>query len=48
MMDMEVLGLAALSFLAVHMEASFRGAAQECSHSLTATICGGSAVPVGT
>lgn len=48
MMDMQVPGLGALRFLAVHLEASFRGAAQEHYHSQTATIGVGSAVPVGT
>lgn len=48
MRDMQVPGLGALHFLAVHLEASFRGAAQERSHSQTATIFAGSAVPVGT
>lgn len=45
MMDMQVLGLGARCFLAVHLEASFWDATQECSHSQTATIYGGSAVP---
>ena len=48
MMDMQVPGLGALRFLAVHLEASFRGAAQEHYHSQIATIFVGSAVPVGT
>lgn len=48
MRDMQVPGLGVLRFLAVHLEASFQGAAQERSHSQTATIFVGSAVPVGT